>query len=138
MSFVDLYSNSEHRKNLAHFASLATIAAAGGTLNDPELTIINSFAKKLEITPEEYKEVMKKENKYPIDPPSDAATRLERLYDLFRVVFADHRIDQQEAALVLKYAIGLGFNATEAAKLIERSTAIFEGRLSFEEYQSLL
>ena len=138
MSFVDLYSNSEHRTNLAHFAAIATLAAVDGTINTSEMVVIDRFAKKLGISQEEYKEVMKKENKYPIDPPSDAQTRLERLFDLFRIVFADHKIDEEEEALVLKYAIGLGYTTEEAKKLILRSIAIFGGKLSFEEYQSLL
>ena len=138
MSFVDLYSNSEHRTNLAHFAAIATLAAVDGSINTSELAIIDRFAKKLGISQEEYKEVMKKENKYPIDPPSDAQTRLERLFDLFRIVFADHSIDKEEEVLVLKYAIGLGYTTEEAKKLILRSTAIFGGKLSFDEYQSLL
>ncbi|MCW1954063.1 MAG: TerB family tellurite resistance protein, partial [Flavobacteriia bacterium] len=33
MSFVDLYSHSEHRKNLAHFAAIATLAAVDGHIN---------------------------------------------------------------------------------------------------------
>ena len=138
MSFVDLYSNSEHRTNLAHFAAIATLAAVDGTINTSEMVVIDRFAKKLGISQEEYKEVMKKENKYPIDPPSDAQTRLERLYDLFRIVFADHNMDAEEEAMVLKYAIGLGYTTEDAKKLITRSTAIFGGKLSFEEYQSLL
>jgi len=138
MSFKDLYSNSEHRTNLAHFAAIATLAAADGVINASELDVIDRFAKKLGISQEEYNEVMKKENKYPIDPPSDAQTRLERLYDLFRIVFADHNMDAEEEAMVLKYAIGIGYTTEDAKKLITRSTAIFGGRLSFDEYQSLL
>lgn len=138
MSFVDLYSHSEHRKNLAHFAAIATLAAVDGHINQAELVVLNRFSNKLGISEQEYAEVMKKENKYPIDPASSAQARLERLYDLFKIVFADHTIDEEEAALVLKYAIGLGYSETDAQKLIKRSTEIFTGRFSFEEYQSLL
>lgn len=138
MSFVDLYSHSEHRKNLAHFAAIATLAAVDGHINQAELVVLNRFSNKLGISEQEYAEVMKKENKYPIDPASSAQARLERLYDLFKIVFADHNIDEEEAALVLKYAIGLGYSETDAQKLIKRSTEIFTGRFSFEEYQSLL
>ena len=138
MSFVDLYSNSEHRNNVAHFAAIATLAAVDGSINEAEMLILNRFAKKLDISNEEYAEVMKKENKYPIAPPSDAHSRLERLYDLFKIIFADHNIDEEEASLVLKYAIGLGYKAADAQKIIKRSSDIFGGRLSFEEYQSLM
>jgi uncharacterized tellurite resistance protein B-like protein len=138
MSFVDLYSNSEHRRNLAHFAAIASLAATDGEISAEERKLLDSFAYKLDITPAEYKEVMKKENKYPIDPPSSSEKRLERLYDLFRIIFADHIIDEGEMVLVKQYAIGLGFSVSSANMLIERSVAIFSGRLDFDDYLYLI
>ena len=58
---------------------------------------------------------------------------LAKYYDLFY-----QNKDYKEEVLVLKYAIGLGYTTEEAKKLILRSTAIFGGKLSFDEYQSLL
>ena len=41
MSFLDLYSNSEHRTNLAHFAGIATLAAVDGAINASEMVVID-------------------------------------------------------------------------------------------------
>ncbi|WP_298484917.1 TerB family tellurite resistance protein [uncultured Maribacter sp.] len=138
MSFKDLYGNSEHRSNLAHFAAMATLAASDGVISEQEKTLLDRFANKLDISEEEYKEVMKPTNKYPIEPPVNSEKRLERLYDLFRIIFSDHFIDNEEMVLLKKYAIGLGYSSEKANKLIERSIAIFSGRIDFEDYQSLL
>ncbi len=138
MSFVDLYGNSEHRRNLAHFAAIASLAATDGEIHPEERKLLDSFAYKLDITPAEYKEVMKRENKYPIDPPSSSEKRLERLFDLFKIIFADHIIDDEEMVLLKKYAIGLGFSSESANKIIERSVAIFSGRIDFDDYLYLL
>lgn len=138
MSFKDLYGNSEHRSNLAHFAAMATLAASDGEISEQERTLLDRFANKLDISEEEYKEVMKPTNKYPIEPPVNSEKRLERLYDLFRIIFSDHFIDNEEMVLLKKYAIGLGYSSEKANKLIERSIAIFSGRIDFEDYQSLL
>ncbi|RKR14532.1 tellurite resistance protein TerB [Maribacter vaceletii] len=138
MSFKDLYGNSEHKSNLAHFAAMATLAASDGVISDQEKTLLDRFANKLNISEEEYKEVMKPANKYPIEPPVNSEKRLERLYDLFRIIFSDHFIDDEEMVLLKKYAIGLGYSSEKANKLIERSIAIFSGRIDFEDYQSLL
>ncbi|QXP56266.1 TerB family tellurite resistance protein [Cellulophaga sp. HaHa_2_95] len=138
MSFVDLYSSGEHRRNLAHFSSIASLAAVDGEVNPQEKVLLDRFARKLDITDAEYAEVLKSDNKYPINPPSTSEERLERLFDLFRIVFADHEIDEEEMILVNKYAIGLGYSSEAAAKLIKRSVQIFGGRLDFEDYLYLV
>ncbi|MFT6368995.1 MAG: putative tellurite resistance protein B-like protein [Maribacter sp.] len=138
MSFIDLYGNPEHRKNVAHFAAMATLAASDGEISVEEKTMLDNFARKLGISEKEYKEVMNPDNKFPIEPPSNSEKRLERLYDLFRIIFADHRIDDQEMILLKKYAIGLGFSGDSADKVIERSVAIFSGKINFDDYLHLL
>ena len=81
---------------------------------------------------------MKKSNKYPIEPQNEAEKRLERLYDLFRVIFADHDVDDEEMVLLKKYAIGIGFPIKKVDKIIEVSVAIFSGRIPFDDYVMLL
>lgn len=138
MGFSDLYSSGEHRRNLAHFAALATLASIDGEISTEEKQMLDRFASKLDITTSEYEEVMKKENTYPIDPPNEAEKRLERLFDLFRIIFSDHQIDDEEMVLLKRYAIGLGFAGDAADKIIEKSVAIFSGRIDFEDYLYLL
>ena len=138
MPILDLYYHSEQKKNLAHFASMATLAAVDGEVNPKEKAILDRFARKLNITDEEYKEVMKKKNKYPIEPQNDAEKRLERLYDLFRMIFADSDVDDEEMILLKKYAIGIGFPLKKVDRLIEVSVAIFSGRIPFDDYVMLL
>ncbi len=138
MSFIDLYNHSEHRRNLAHFAAIVTLASVDGEINERELALVNQFANKLDITEEEYKEVLKKSNKYPIDPPTSSEKRLERLFDLFRIIFADNVIDTGEKVLLERYAIGLGYSHDEAVRIISKSIDIFSGKISFENYLYLL
>ncbi|MFS4454882.1 TerB family tellurite resistance protein [Maribacter sp. 2304DJ31-5] len=138
MSFTDLYGNPEHKRNLAHFAAMATLAVSDGMVNEEERRLLDSFARKLNISETEYKEVMNPENKYPIEPPVNSEKRLERLYDLFRIVFVDHVIDDEEMVLVKRYAIGLGFSGEHAHTVIERSIAIFSGKINFDDYKYLL
>jgi uncharacterized tellurite resistance protein B-like protein len=138
MSFVDLYTSGEHRRNLAHFAAIATLAAIDGEVNPQEKVMLDRFARKLDITDAEYQEVMSTENKYAINPPSTSEERLERLFDLFRIVFADHEIDDEEKLLVRKFAIGLGYSAEKADEVISKSIAIFSGKIDFEAYLYLL
>ena len=138
MSFTDLFESGEHSRNLGHFASLASIASVDGALAETEEKLLRRFARKLDIEEEEYAEVLKNPSKYPINPPNDADRRLERMHDLFRMIFADHDIDEEEHQLVEKYAIGLGYTEELAKKLIKRSIVIYQGGLDFEDYRYLL
>ena len=138
MPILDLYEHGEQRKNLAHFATLASLAAVDGEVNEKEKEILDKFAFKLNITKAEYKEVMKKENKYPIETPHSAEKRLRRLLDFFSVAFAVHSVEEDQMNLIERYAIGLGYSPEGAKTLIEKSYAIFCGKIDFEAYQYLL
>ena len=113
MPILDLYYHSEQKKNLAHFAAIASLAAVDGEVNPAEKAVLDSFAEKFNITDEEYKEVMKKTNKYPIEPQLDVDKRLERLYDLCKMIFADHDVDEEEMKLLKKYVITFLFLTLE-------------------------
>ena len=138
MPIVDLYFHSEHRRNIAHFASLASLAIVDGEVNHKEKGLLDRFARKLGISNREYRRVMKKSNEYPITASNSLEERLERLYDLFKLIYVDHHVDEEEMVLLKKYAIGLGFPVKKANHIIEKSVAIFSGRFNFDDYQYIL
>ena len=138
MSFTDLFESGEHSRNLGHFASIANLASIDGAINAEEEKMLKRFARKLDIEEAEYEAVLKNPTQYPINPPNDAERRLERIHDLFEMIFADHDIDDHERFLIERYAIGLGYTAEIAQDLIKRSIAIYSGGLSLEDYRYLL
>lgn len=138
MSFTDLFESGEHKRNLGHFASIASIAGVDGSLGEEEEKMLRRFARKLNIDAVAYEEVLKNPTKYPINPPNDADRRLERMHDLFQMIFADHEIDDDERTLIEKYAIGLGYTEELATKLIKRSIQIYKGGLDIDDYRYLL
>lgn len=138
MSFIDLFESGEHKRNLAHFASIASIAFVDGEFSKEEEIKLKRFARKLDITEAEYADVLKNPSKFPMNPSNSADKRLERMHDLFEMIYVDHDIDEDELHLVEKYAIGLGYTEELAAKLIKRSIKIYSGGLAFEDYRYLL
>jgi len=138
MSVRDLYSRDSSNNNLAHFGSLASLAAVDGHIAESEMSVLKQFAHKLQITDDQFKEVMKEENKYPIDHQVSYEKRLERFFDLMKIVFADKELDDNEMALLKRYAIGLGFPNDDADNLIEKSVAIFTGKIDFEDFMYFL
>jgi len=138
MSFKDLFNKGEHSRNLSHFASIASMAAVDGSLNPAEEKLLLRFARKLNITEEAYVAVLESPSEFPMNPPNSADERLERIHDLFEMIFADNEIEEEERSLVERYAIGLGYTQDFAQKLIKRSIQIYEGGLDLEDYRYLL
>lgn len=138
MSFNDLFDSGKHKKNLGHFASIVTLASADGEINETELKLLQRFARKLDVDDSEFKEILETPDRYPINPPNNKHARLERLYDLFKIIYADSRMDENEEKLIYKYAIGLGFRSEDAETVIKKSIKIFGGKIDIEDYKTLI
>src|SRR5690554_6789793 len=138
LSFTDLFESGERSRNLGHFASIVNMATVNGKLEDEEERLLKRFAEKLNIEETEYEKILKNPTIYPIIPPNSAERRLERMHDLFQIIFADNTIDDHERFLIEKYAIGLGYSAEQSKDLIDRSIKIYTGGLGFEDYRYLL
>jgi len=138
MSFTDLFESGERSRNVGHFASIVNMATVNGKLGQVEEKLLKKFAVKLDIEEDEYERILKNPTIFPISPSNSAEKRLERLHDLFQIIFADNTIDDHERFLIEKYAIGLGYSAEQSKDLIDRSIKIYTEGLSFEDYRYLL
>ena len=138
MSIADVFETSKHRANKAHFAAIVHLAMVDGEINKDEERLLISFARKLDITAEEYKEILKNNNEFPCIAVNSYEERIKQIYTLFQLIYADHHIDEPERALVIKYAIALGVPVEQANIIVDNSIKIFEGNVSFEHYRYLL
>ncbi len=138
MSFSDLFGSGEHLRNLGHFASIVNLAAVDGEINSEEEILLKRFARKLDVSQEEYQRILEDPKAFPISASNSVERRLERIYDLFKIIFADHHIEEDEINLLQKYAIGLGFSSQASEAIIKRSIQIFSGHLNFDDYLYLL
>jgi hypothetical protein len=82
--------------------------------------------------------ILEKPTDYPIHPNNTYEGRLERLHDLFTIIYSDAQVDEDEMRLLKKYAIAIGFSSQVADQLIKRSVQIFSGKLSYDDYQMLI
>ena len=138
MSFYELFKKGHQSRNIAHFSAIVNIAAIDGKVTEEEEELLVALATKLGIDNSEYIEILKDPLKYPIQPSNSAEERLERMHDLFDMIFADHEISTKEFILIKKYAIGLGYNSVNANLLIKESIDIYSGNISFDEYKYIL
>ena len=138
MTILELYESGTQKSNIAHFAAIANIAFIDGELNEEERTLLFRFARKLDIDDEHFKEIMKDPKKYPVIPPHSKEEKLEYLHDLFRMIYADHVMENRESELVYKYAISLGFSPERSRDIISKSIKIFNGKIDFEDYHYMI
>lgn len=138
MSIVDLYESSEHRNNLAHFAAIVNLAHADGNFNSDEEQIVKKFAHRLGITADEYVQIVENRKNYPLIPPVRSEVRLERIYDFFKMMAADHNLDEKQIQLIERYAIGLGYPDAQARTIIDKSMKLFGGKIDFDDYEFLI
>lgn len=138
MSFTDLFYSGTHRKNLSHFASMASLAAQDGMVTHKEEQLLKVFARRLDIHESEYKEILKDPRKYPIQPSNSIDHRLERILDLFKMMLIDKHIAREEVELIGRYGIALGFTKEQADNIIKRSLDLFNGDISVEDYKYLM
>ena len=121
MSFSDLYTPGFKSRNRDHFAAIIKIALADGIISKEEEAFINRTAINLEIEDSEVIEIKANIDSYPINPPVSEQNRLERLYDLSRMVFADNIADKAEKNLLKRLVIGLGFDVNKIDQVIDKS-----------------
>lgn len=133
MSILEAYESGQHQSNIAHFAAIVKLAAVDNPMNKEEAKILEKLAFKLDISDEEAKEVLKNPDVYPMIPPYTLEERLERLRDLFGIIYADYEIDTEERSLIFKYAIGLGFSSERANDEIEKCIRVYGGDADFED-----
>lgn len=138
MSFYELFKKGHQTRNKAHFASIASIAMSDGKISEDELILLQSLAIKLGVDNSDVDKILKDPTKYPIIPSNSVEERLERMHDLFDMIFSDNKIDEKELVLITKYAIGLGYNSLIANELIQNSIDIYTGGISFNEYEYLI
>jgi uncharacterized tellurite resistance protein B-like protein len=135
MSIIDLLESSKHRNSVAHFAAIVNIAAIDGIINEKEKAVINTFASMLDITEDEYKNILKEPHKYPLIAVNSSKRRMHVLYDLFKIIYSDHDIDEPERKAIIRYAIGLGYPLNKVEEIIEKSINIFSGNIDFDDYK---
>ena len=138
MSLNDLFYQESHENNLAHFASMATLAAQDGVVTKKEEQLLKVFARRLNIEEHDYKSITKDPSQYKIVPVNSADKRLERLMDLFKIMIIDKDIADEELSLLRRYALALGFQEDNANRIINRGIRIFNGDINLEEFKYLL
>lgn len=124
MSFSDLFDSEFKTRNKGHFSAIVRVATSDGDLTKEEREFLDKLAVRLEISTEEYEEILENPLKYPINPPYSHAQRLERLYDLSRMVYVDHVLGPKQKEVLTRFALALGFTPGNVNYIVDKALSL--------------
>ena len=136
MSIADLFDSEFKSRNKGHFSAIVRVALADGASSQEEKAFLDKLALHLEISPSEYQEILENPLKYPINPPYLYLERLERLYDLSRMVNSDHRLGDKQDRLLRKFGLALGFTPGNVNYIVDKALTLVDKHVDLETFIS--
>lgn len=124
MSISDLFDSGFRKRNEDHFAAIVRVAMSDGIITDGERAFLDRLARNLDISDSDYKQILKDYKTHPINPPTSYDRRLERLYDLARMVWVDHIESDDQVIILEKLCVGLGFRADNAKYVTDKALSL--------------
>lgn len=134
MSFSDLFDNEFKNRNKGHFSAIVRVALSDGQLTPEEKEFLDKLAIRLEISDEEYHEILENPSKYPVNPPVLHIQRLERLYDLARMVYADHVLGPKQKQILTRFSLALGFTPSNVGFIVDKALSLLVLNVDLETF----
>jgi len=134
MSISDLFDSGFRKRNGSHFAAIVRVAMSDGVITDEEQVFLDRLARNLNISESDYKKVLKDYKSYPINPPIDYDLRLERLFDLSRMVYADDQLGEKQRTLLERLSIGLGFSLENVSYVVDKALKLVDKDVDLDSF----
>ncbi|MCK6607434.1 hypothetical protein B0I03_106162 [Flavobacterium aquaticum] len=134
MSISDLFDSGFRNRNKGHFSAIVRVAMSDGSISPEEKQFLDKLAIKLEISQAEYEEILENPLKYPVNPPLMHTHRLERLYDLARMVYADHILGEKQQDLLTRFALALGFTAGNVGYIVDKALKLVDMNVDLDTF----
>jgi hypothetical protein len=134
MSFSDLFDSEFKTKNKGHFSAIVRVALADGKTSVEEKAFLDKLATSLEISALEYEEIFANPLKYAINPPYLYTDRLERLFDLGRMVHIDHQLGDRQENLLEKLGLALGFTPSNVGYIVHKALSLIDKKVDLDTF----
>lgn len=134
MSFSDLFDSGFKKRNESHFAAIVRVAMDDGIITPEEQAFLERTARNLDISQEDFNLILKNYKSHPINPPVSYDRRLERLYDLARMVYVDNIKGDPEHVLLKKICIGLGFHPENVKYVVDKALTLINNGVDLDTF----
>lgn len=134
MSIAELFDNEFKHRMKGRFSAVVRVLYADGKFDPVEKKFLDKLAFKLEISDEEYEEILENPLKYELNPPYLHIERLESLYNIARVVRHDHHLGDKQESLLSKFALALGFTTSNVNYIVNKALALIDKKVDLETF----
>lgn len=135
---MNVSSNVSQDIRLNHFGGLVNLAFVDGEFASEEYDFLESLATRLSLTKDERDMILEAPENFTVEIINPISERYTYIYDFFRLIYADNRLDENEYSLVLKYVQKLGFNLLDAKRIVNNSVEVFEKNITMSDFNSFL
>jgi uncharacterized tellurite resistance protein B-like protein len=134
MAFLDLFDSGFRKRNQDHFAAIVRVAMSDGIISGQEKAFLDRLAANLQISEADYKAILKDYSSHPVNPPNSYEQRLERMFDLARMVYADYHLGEKQKAMLERLGVGLGFSTANVAYVVDKSLKLVKAGVDLDTY----
>jgi len=134
MSIAELFDNEFKSRMKGRFAAVVRVLYVDGKFDPDEKKFMDKLAVKLEISDDEYEEILGNPMKYELNPPYLHIERLESLYNIARVVHYYHHLGDKQETLLKKFAVALGFTTSNVDYIVNKALALVDRRVDLDTF----
>jgi hypothetical protein len=138
MSISDLFPTGLHEQNIGHFATIVRLSLLDNIIDEYEHKLLKRLAKRLDISKREFKMIIKNPDRYPENPPVSYEERIERLYDLTKMMFLDKNPTIDKTSIMDRIAVGLGFPVENVREIVKEAINFFIKEPDYEDFKKVI
>ena len=139
MAIFDAYDNAEFKNKISVMATLVKLSLADGVLDENEMKIITRVAREYGFNdPDHILYIIKNYEKYSIEPAYNYDERIEELYYLTKIIYADGSIDEKELKILKNAIIALGFPAKNLDVIFETAVGLIADEADLEDFSKAI
>jgi len=139
MGIIDAYENAEFRNRISVLATLVKLSLADGVLDDNEMKIITRVARDYGLLDQDdILYIIKNSDKYSLEPTYNYDERIEQLYNLTKIIYADGRIDKNELKILKNAIVALGFPPKNTDIIYETAVGLIVDDVDLEDFNKAI
>jgi len=139
MSILDALANAEYRQRISLLATLIKLSESDGKIDENEWKVIEKVARNFGFLDEDALKYLKKHyDKYSLEPPFSLDDRIEQLYELWQLAYADGKLDDKELRILHRVTVSLGFPVNKTEEVFQAAYEAFKKGVSKEEFNQII